>query len=89
MVNLRSLDKKCPEGIPFSECRKLMMKGKSKKTKRKTSRSPSRKRQRRKQRLSRQKSRRRSSKKVPPQGVIIRKGSILLKSDGKKMIPIN
>ena len=35
MVNLRSLDKKCPEGIPFSECRKLMMKGKSKNTKRK------------------------------------------------------
>jgi len=88
MVNLRSLDKQCPEGIPFSECRRLMMKGQNKKTKRKTSRSPSRKRKRKKQRLSK-KTRRRSGKKVPPQGVIIRKGSILLKSDGNKMIPIN
>ena len=80
---LGSLDKKCPEGIPFSECRKLMMKGKSKKTKRKTSRSHSRKRNRKIRRQPR------LSKKIPPQGVVIRKGSILLKSDGKKMIPIN
>ena len=80
MPNLRSLDKKCPEGIPFSECRRLMMKGK--KTKRKTSRSPSRGRKRKMKH-------KKKSKKVPPQGVIIRKGSILLRSDGKKMIPIN
>lgn len=82
MVNLRSLDKKCPEGIPFSECRKLMMKGKSKKTKRKTSRSPSRGR-------NRKIKQKKKSKKIPPHGVIIRKGSILLRSDGRKMIPIN
>lgn len=69
--------KGCPAGMSFSECRKQLNK---KKTRRKGSRSPSRK----KRNLTKK---RPIKNKIPPKGVIIRKGNKYFKSNGVRLQP--
>ena len=80
MTNFKRLEKQCPEGIPFSECRAFLDK-KKKKTKKKGSQSPSRKKKRKI-------TKKRPIKRVPPKGVIIRKGGKYYKSNGFRLQPL-
>ena len=86
MLDVKYLRKKCPDGIPFSECKKLLQQeNKKKKTKRKGARSPSRKRRRRS--LTRKRTK---SQKIPPKGVIYRtKSGKYKKSTGSKLQDIS
>lgn len=73
MINIKKINKKFINGIPFS-----VFKNRIKKTKKK-SRSPSRKRRKTRRTI-------RKPLKVPPKGVIIRKKDKLYRSNGKKLI---
>ena len=71
--------KGCPDGVSFSECKKILEK-KKRRTK-KPSRSPSRIKNRKSKTTKKS-----PKKKIPPKGVIIRKNKKLYKSNGKKFI---
>jgi len=79
MVNLRKLEKVCPDGIPFSKCREYLEKQR-KKTKRKIKKSSPKKKRRTRSRPYKQK--------IPPKGVIIRKKDKLYRSDGRSLKPL-
>tara|TARA_Y100000817_G_scaffold294078_1_gene267628 strand:+ start:4256 stop:4504 length:249 start_codon:yes stop_codon:yes gene_type:complete len=79
MKKFKQLEKKCPDGIPFSKCKEYLEKQK-KKTKR-IKHSPSKKREKKPKKKS-------LKQKIPPKGVIIRKNNILYKSNGKSLQPL-
>jgi len=85
MVNLEKILSTVTDGIPFSIMSKQSKsKRKSRKSKRKSRKGSIVNRKKRK--ITAQRHRRGSALRVPPKGVIIRKGTKLYKSNGKKMI---
>ena len=78
MKRFHTLEKSCPDGIPFSECKRLM-KNKTKKTNKKYKKS----------KISNKKKKRTVKRKhIPPKGVVIRKNDKLYRSNGKSLKPI-
>ena len=79
MKGFHKLEKSCPHGIPFSECKRLM-KNKTKRTNKKLKKS---------KRMGKNKKKRTVKRKyIPPKGVVIRKGDKLYRSNGKRLILI-
>lgn len=79
MKGFHRLEQSCPEGIPFSKCKEYMkhMKHTKKQTKKKKH-----------TRGKKKKKTKNKKQKVPPRGVVIRKGDKLYRSNGKSLIPI-
>ena len=78
MTNFKKLEKKCPDGIPFSKCKEYLEIQK-KKTKKVKKHSPKKKKRSRKKSVK---------QKIPPKGVIIRKKGILYRSNGRSLQPL-
>lgn len=76
MKGFHKLEKKCPEGIPFSKCKEYLKR--NKKTKRRN----------KKTNTKRKKKRTFKKKHIPPKGVVIRKRNRLYRSNGKSLKPI-
>ena len=79
MTKFKQLEKKCPDGIPFSKCREYLEKQKKKTKRIKRSSSKKRRKYKKKKPLK---------QRIPPKGVIIRKKDILYKSDGHSLQPL-
>ena len=86
----------CPEGIPFSKCRKLMkaVENKRMRTRRKKKGKKSHKKGGKSHKKGKKDKKGKKTKKgriedVPPRGVIINRDGTFYKSDGKKMLPIS
>ena len=73
MKDFHKLEKKCPEGIPFSKCREYMKKKAQTKKRKNTKKKKKRKGTIRKKQF------------IPPKGVVIRKKDKLYRSNGKKL----
>ena len=80
MTNFKKLEKSCPDGIPFSQCKAYLEKQKKRTKKRNIKKSSPKKKRRTRSRPYKQK--------IPPKGVIIRKNNILYKSNGKSLKPL-
>jgi len=79
MKGFYSLEKGCPDGIPFSKCREHMEKHRKQKATRKKS----------KQKDTKKKKKRTVKRKhIPPKGVVIRKNDKLYRSNGRSLKPI-
>jgi len=86
MRSFSKLDKKCPEGISFSECRKLI--NKAPRTRKKTRRSALGKNRKRKRTAQVKRAQVKPREPVPPKGVVIRVNDTLYRSTGKVLRPL-